>query len=53
MENEEKRLRMAIIAGAASAIRYKDKNPRKTEAEVIKHISESATEILENIDNPL
>ena len=53
MEDEEKRLHMAIIAGAAKAIRYKEENPRATEQEVVQHVTENSKEILKKIDNPL
>jgi hypothetical protein len=52
MEGVDKRLKMAIIAGAANAVKFKDKNPRATEDQVIRHISENAEEILDKIDNP-
>ena len=53
MEEEEKRLRMAIIAGAAEAARFKEKNWKATEPEVIQHVTERVKEILEKIDDPL
>lgn len=53
MNDEVKRLRMAVIAGAAKAARYKEKNPRASESEIIQHITENAEEIIENIDDPL
>jgi hypothetical protein len=42
--------RMAVIAGAASALRYKEKNPRASEQEVIQHVTNNAEDILERID---
>ena len=53
MADEEKRLRMAVIAGAAHAARYKEKKPRATEQEIIQHISSNVEDILSNIDDPL
>ncbi len=53
MEEEDKRLKMAVIAGASQAIRYKEKNKYATESEIIQHISDNVKEILEKIDNPL
>ena len=50
---KEKELLMAIISGASHAIRFKEKNPKATEEEVIKHISKKAPEILNKLDNPL
>ena len=53
MEDEEKRLRMAIIAGASHAVRFKEKNWRASEQEVIQHVTDNVKEILEKIDDPL
>ena len=53
MNDEEKRLRMAIIAGASHALKFKEKNWRATEDEVVRHVSENVKEILGKIDNPL
>ena len=53
MEDEEKRLKMAIIAGAAQAARFKEKNPKATEEKVIQHVTDNVEEILKKIDNPL
>ncbi len=50
---EDKRLKMAIISGAAHAMRFKEKNPRASEEEVIKHVSDNTSEILEKIDEDL
>ena len=49
MREENLKLRMAIIAGASHALKYRDKNPRADTAEVIKHISDKADEILEKM----
>ena len=53
MEDEEKRLKMAIIAGAAEAARFKEKNPRATEEQIIQYVTNKTSKILERIDNPL
>lgn len=53
MQDEEKRLRMAIIVGAAQAVRYKSKNPQANEEQIIQYITENAKEILGKIDDPL
>ena len=50
MEEENKRLTIAIISGAAHALKYKAKNPRAADEEVISHITNKANEILEKID---
>lgn len=50
MKEEGKTIRMAIIAGAASALRYKEKHPRAAEQEIIQHITNNADDILDKID---
>jgi len=44
---------MAIIAGASSAIRFKEKRQRATEQEVIQHVTKNVDKILEKIDKKL
>ena len=41
---------MAVIAGAAYAIRYKEQNPNATESEVLKHVTKEVKNILEHIE---
>ncbi len=41
---------MAIIAGADAALKYKQKNPSASDAEVMKQVAEHAGKIAENID---
>jgi len=49
-EEKTKTTRMALIAGAASALRYKDKHPRATEQEIIQHVTNNADDIIDKID---
>ncbi len=44
---------MAVIAGAVNAIKYKNKNWKATEDEVVKHVTDNIDKILEKIDDPL
>ena len=44
---------MAIIAGAARALDYKERNPRASEQEVVQHVTSQAEEILSNIDKEI
>jgi len=46
----EKTLKMAIIAGASTALRYKDKNPKETNEQILQKVSKDMREILEKID---
>ena len=50
MKEDILKLRMAAIAGAAHAIKFRDKNPRATANEVIKHVSDNADEIINKMD---
>ena len=53
MEEEEKRLQMAVIAGAAKALDFKEKNPKALKEKVLQHITDNVREILSKIDDPL
>ncbi len=43
-------MRMAIIAGADASLKYKQKNPSASDAEIMRYIAEHAGKIAENID---
>ena len=51
MNEENKKLKMAIISGAAHALSYKEENPRASEEEIIRHVTREAGKILEKIDD--
>ncbi len=53
MADETKQLKMAVIAGASHALKFKDKNWRATEEEVLQYISEHIDEIVAHMDNPI
>jgi hypothetical protein len=53
MEEEENRLRLAVIAGAAKAARFKEENPNAPEDKVIQYVTENAQDILSKIDEDL
>lgn len=44
------KLKMIAIAGAAEALRIKEKNPRASESEIVQQISDKAEKIIERID---
>lgn len=44
------KMRMAIIAGADAALKYKKQKPGAPDDEVMKHIAETAGNILAGID---
>ena len=51
--DEEKRIKMAVIAGASHALKEKEKNPRATDAEVIQSVINQVNSILEKIDEEI
>lgn len=50
MIDEKKRLKMALIAGAAHALKYKIKHPSSSDEEIIQYVSRESNEILEKLD---
>ena len=53
MAEKESGLKMAIIAGAAHAMKYKTQNPNASESEVLKHVNSEIREILRKIDTEI
>ena len=53
MPENIKELKMALIAGASHAIKFKEKNGRASEEDVIKHVSDNSDNIINKMDNPL
>ncbi len=53
MNEENKKLKIALISGASHALRYKEKNPGATEQEILQHLADESDEILEKIDEEL
>ena len=51
--DEEKRLKMAIIAGASNAIKFKEMNPRANESEILTHVSKEIDKILSKVDEEI
>ena len=51
--DKERKLKMALISGAAHAFKYKEKHPKATEQEVIQHLTRDAESILEKIDEEI
>lgn len=50
---EEKRMTMAIISGAAHALKYKEENPKSSDHDAIQHVTDNAKEIISKIDEEL
>ncbi|MBX4196699.1 hypothetical protein KW805_03865 [Candidatus Pacearchaeota archaeon] len=50
MENEAKKMKMAIISGAHHALKYKKENWKASDEEIIQYISKDIKDILEKID---
>lgn len=47
---KEKKMEMAVIAGASRALKLKAMNPREDDDKILKRVSSQAAEIAENID---
>ncbi len=43
-------LKMAVISGAANALKYKEKNPRLSDEEILKQITLESEQIISKID---
>ncbi len=48
--DEKKKLKMAIIAGASEAMKYKNEHPSATTEEVIRHVSSQSSEVVSKIN---
>ena len=47
----EEKLKIAVISGASHALSYKARNPRATDQEVLKEVTQKAETILRNMDS--
>ncbi|MCX6749757.1 MAG: hypothetical protein NTW17_03390 [Candidatus Pacearchaeota archaeon] len=47
---EKEIIKRALIAGAASALNYKEKNPHASESEVMSHVTKEMRKIIEEIE---
>ena len=50
MAKERDNIKMAVISGASHALKYKDRNPRATNEEAIRHITDNIDDILRKIE---
>lgn len=48
--SNEEMIKRAVISGASRAIKYKDKNPRASESEIMQNIVDELKEIIREID---
>jgi hypothetical protein len=48
---EDYKLKMAVIAGASHALKFKEENPHSTEQDVLKHITSKAEFIIRNMED--
>ena len=49
-KENEATIKRAVISGASKALRYRDKNPRAPESEIIQKIVDELREIIREID---
>ncbi|HRZ85569.1 MAG TPA: hypothetical protein P5277_02200 [Candidatus Paceibacterota bacterium] len=50
MTKDDSKLKMAIIVGAAEALKIKSQNPNHNDSEVIHQVNKRVDEIIANID---
>ena len=49
MDKKEK-IKMAVISGAASAIRYKEEHPNASESEVMRYVTKRMEKIIRDVE---
>lgn len=49
-EKDERKIKMAIIAGASEAMKFKERNLRATDSEVLQHVTQRLRELVRNIE---
>ena len=42
-------MKMAVVAGAAVAMKYKEKHPNASESEIMNHVTQNMSRIIEDI----
>jgi len=47
--DEEKKLKMAVISGASHALKFKAKNPRKSDEDAIQYVTREIESIIEKL----
>jgi predicted alpha/beta-hydrolase family hydrolase len=47
---EDNKLRLAVIAGASHALKYREENPRATDRDALKFVAERIAQILREIE---
>ena len=47
---EKDKVKMAVVAGAAVAIKYKEENPRASESEIMSHITKRMERIIRKLE---
>lgn len=53
MQEENKRLKMALISGAAHAVRYREEKPHSSEQEIMQYISDLSDELIDKLDEEI
>ena len=50
MIKDRENIKMAVISGASHALKFRDRHPKATNEEAIRHVTEKMDEILEKIE---
>jgi hypothetical protein len=51
MAKDDKKMKIAVIAGAAEALDYKNKHPRESDDRAVQHVTKKVREIIRKIES--
>lgn len=51
MDDQKKKLKIALVSGASHALKYKEKHPSASEAEIIQYVTRESEDILRKVGN--
>ena len=51
MATIKEKLKMALISGASSALKYKNQNPYATDDEILQHVNRESGSLVNKIDS--
>ena len=50
MATDDRMIKMAVIAGASEAMKYKERNIHASDSEVLQHVAKKVRELVRNIE---
>lgn len=51
MAKDDKKMKIAVIAGAAEALDYKSRHPRESDDRAVQHVTKKVREIIKKIES--